>query len=172
MENSLEIRSQNLSMRPMVQSDWPLFSELNARSEVIKKCFDPLPKEEVKQKFESRLGEWSVSSDKWLTLVITETLSESPIGITGFFVDEGVAEVGYLILPEFSGQGYGTESLYAVIEWAEKHCDLTKFRAIVTKGNVASEKVLVKCGFHLDKVEPLAYEIGGQLYDDLIYLKG
>ncbi|MDF5281249.1 GNAT family N-acetyltransferase, partial [Vibrio parahaemolyticus] len=43
------------------------------------------------------------------------------------------------------------------------------FSAVVTEGNVGSEKVLIKSGFSLKTVAPNAYKIGGKLYADRIY---
>ncbi len=44
--------------------------------------------------------------------------------------------------------------------------------AVVTEGNVGSEKVLAKSGFTLHRIVPDAYEIGGQRYADHVYIMG
>ncbi len=91
------------------------------------------------------------------------------IGVTGFRITEGKAEVGYLILPKYHGQGFGTESLKALLKSASKGQCIRMFGAIVTEGNIGSEKVLTKSGFSLKEVVPEAYKIGGKLYADHIY---
>jgi RimJ/RimL family protein N-acetyltransferase len=91
------------------------------------------------------------------------------IGVTGFRVRDKNAEVGYLFLPEYHGFGYATESLTALIEYSKLHLGVYKFSAVVTQGNVASEKVLTKAGFVLDKVQRDSYMIAGKLYDDIFY---
>lgn len=79
-------------------------------------------------------------------------------------------EIGYLLLPEFHGKGIGTESLLALIDHVKQSLPMVKnINAIVTDGNVASCKVLEKAGFELVEREENAYQIGGKLYDDLIY---
>ncbi|MCV5223944.1 GNAT family N-acetyltransferase, partial [Escherichia coli] len=88
---------------------------------------------------------------------------------TGFHLVDGVADVGYLILPQYHGLGFGTESLRALINWAFNEHAITAFSAVVTEGNVGSEKVLTKSGFSLKEVIPNAYKIGGKLYADRIY---
>ena len=90
-------------------------------------------------------------------------------GITGFVIENGVAEVGYMLLPECHGNGIGTESLRAVIDWATQQHHIAHYQAVVTAGNIASECVLKKCGFELEKIVPDAYKIGHSLYDDHIY---
>jgi RimJ/RimL family protein N-acetyltransferase len=54
-------------------------------------------------------------SEAWLCLVLCEKASGKSIGVTGFFMDKGIAEVGYLLLPEFHGKQCGTESLKALL---------------------------------------------------------
>ncbi|TON84374.1 GNAT family N-acetyltransferase, partial [Vibrio parahaemolyticus] len=90
----------------------------------------------------------------WLCLTIFDANTQQPIGITGFVLEEDKAEVGYLLLPEFHGQQFGTETLNALLHWAETTHDILRFSATVTEGNVASERVLTKCGFELSQVIP------------------
>lgn len=165
----MQLQSTNLTMHQITQDDWELFHTLHTDSRIIELCFDQPSLEDIDSKFASRLPEWKSTSDEWLTLVIQEKTSGDNIGITGFKVTSGVAEVGYLLLPEYSGKGYCTESLKALINWASNCLDIKQFRAVVTKGNVGSEKVLIKCGFMLTQIEPNAYSINGKLYDDHIF---
>lgn len=165
----MKIQTDRLEMVQIMADDWGLFQSLNQDPVVISLCFDePLP-EAMKESFESRLPTWNKSSGHWLCLTITLNDTGEKIGVTGFRITEGKAEVGYLILPKHHGQGFGTESLKALIEWASEEQGIQSFSAIVTEGNVGSEKVLTKSGFSLTKVVPEAYEIGGKLYADHIY---
>lgn len=61
-------------------------------------------------------------------------------------VEEGV-EVGYHIAKEFTGAGYATEALKALLEFAKSEKKLDKVYGICISENVASKKVLEKCGF-------------------------
>ncbi len=167
--DKMKILSLQLTMTQITEHQWPLFERLHQDSEVIKFCFDQAPTEEIRSKFVSRLTPWSPSSKESLCLVITEKKSALLVGVTGFKLINGIAEVGYLLLPEFYRQGYATESLCAVIEWAIAEHNITEFKAIVTAGNVGSERVLTKCGFELTKTVPNAYEIAGKRYADHIY---
>nr|WP_254311072.1 GNAT family N-acetyltransferase [Vibrio cholerae] len=60
----------------------------------------------------------------------------------------------------------------ALIDYSAKHFGLEGFMAVVTEGNIGSEKVLAKSGFTLHRIVPDAYEIGGQRYADHIYIMG
>ncbi|WP_246616505.1 GNAT family N-acetyltransferase [Thaumasiovibrio subtropicus] len=132
-------------------------------------CFDEPSPEQIKASFESRLPAWDKRSTHWLCLTLRERNSGEKIGVTGFRLVDGIAEVGYLLLPQYHGLGFGTESLKALIQWAYAEQDIKSFKAIVTQGNVGSEKVLTKSGFILNEVVPNAYEIGGERYADHIY---
>ncbi|MCE0492459.1 GNAT family N-acetyltransferase [Vibrio salinus] len=166
------ITTNRLCMTSISESDWMLFKQLHSDPRVINLCFDELDEFALKSKFESRLAAWTPDSDTWLCLIISDRNSGKKIGLTGFcMVDGGIAEVGYLLLPEFYGRNYATESLIGLIDWATMEHGITNYKAVVTEGNVASERVLIKCGFHLHDVIPESYEIAGKRYADRIYLR-
>ncbi|MDN3679986.1 GNAT family N-acetyltransferase [Vibrio tapetis subsp. quintayensis] len=156
-------------MAQITAEDWELFQSLNRNPVVISLCFDEPSSEEIKASFESRLPVWHKTSKHWLCLTITLKDTGEKIGVTGFRIHDGSAEVGFLIQPTYHGLGYGTESLKALLEWAYQEHALQSFTAVVTEGNIGSEIVLTKCGFTLKDVIPNAYEIGGKLYADHIY---
>jgi RimJ/RimL family protein N-acetyltransferase len=159
-------------MSPLSADDWTLFYQLHTDPAVISLCFDPPSVLQIKSKFHSRLSHWTLESDHWLCLVISELNTGHKVGITGVCLQNGVAEVGFMFLPSFHGNGYGTESLQALIDYSTKHFSLEDFIAVVTEGNIGSEKVLAKCGFTLQKIVPEAYEIKGQRYADYVYTMG
>ncbi|WP_038176517.1 MULTISPECIES: GNAT family N-acetyltransferase [Vibrio] len=166
------LESKQLVMNPITAKDWSLFERLHQDDEVIRYAFDKPTTDEIRQRFESRLPVWRWPDKHWLCLVIREKTTGEAIGVTGLCVSEQnqqQVEVGYLLLPEFHGKGYGTESLITLIQHAANQLPITIVNAIVTDGNVASCKVLEKAGFSLKEREKNAYQIGGKYYDDLIY---
>lgn len=166
------IETEKLTMAQIQEADWALFERLHQDDDVIRYAFDKPSVDEIRERFESRLPQWSWPSAHWLCLVIREKLTQQAIGITGLCISEEHdkhVEVGYLLLPEFHGQGYGTESLIALIDHMTCHFPIDTVNAIVTDGNIASCRVLTKAGFKLAEREKNAYKIGDQFYDDLIY---
>ncbi|WP_261818220.1 GNAT family N-acetyltransferase [Vibrio gallicus] len=163
------IETPNLLISNLVDADWDMFHSLYTDTDVIKHCFDQPQLPDIKNKFVDRVQPWLKESDSWLCLTIQQSNSSVKFGITGFWLDGDTAEVGFLLRSQFQGKGYGTESLSALIHWAERHHGIDKFRAVVTQGNIASERVLHKCGFRLQKIIPDVYQMRGQLYSDLIY---
>jgi ribosomal-protein-alanine N-acetyltransferase len=59
-------------------------------------------------------------------------------------------DIGYHLLPSHWGKGYATEASRAMIDWAFQNLDLHRIQADCTDGNIASERVLLKCGFRVE----------------------
>ena len=59
----------------------------------------------------------------------------------------GVAEIGYGISEKYRCQGYATESVKAVTAWAFQNPNVTAIEAESDAENIASKRVLEKCGF-------------------------
>lgn len=61
-------------------------------------------------------------------------------------MEEGF-EVGYHITKEATGKGYATEALKALLEYAKTEKKLDQVYGICVSENIASKKVMEKCGF-------------------------
>jgi RimJ/RimL family protein N-acetyltransferase len=69
---------------------------------------------------------------------------------------DGTVEMGYSVLPRFQGQGYATEMVHALIDWAFSQPGLMRIVAETAEDNVASQRLLLRLGFKRDgqAVEP------------------
>ena len=63
---------------------------------------------------------------------------------------DGIAEIGYGISEKYQNNGYATEAVKAVLDWAFAHPDIAVVEAETDSGNTASKRVLEKCGFALN----------------------
>ena len=61
--------------------------------------------------------------------------------------DDGSVEIGYGISEEHQGRGYATEAVSAVTRWALSQPGVTRVEAEAEEDNIASIRVLKKCGF-------------------------
>lgn len=169
-----KIFSERLSMRQLSLADWELFQRLHTDPDVIQYVCDLPEIDSIREKFMCRLPEWFPGSDHWLCLVISEKHSDQAVGVTGFKMiqnkqEKTEAEIGYLLLSEQQGKGYGTESLRSIVDYAVSTLGVKKLSAVVTEGNASSCRVLEKCGFTLKSRVPNAFRINGDIFDDLIY---
>jgi RimJ/RimL family protein N-acetyltransferase len=72
---------------------------------------------------------------------------ETIIGACGVATLEDAPEVGYWLGAPYWGQGYATEALHAVIDYAFTDLDHAALHAGARVTNPASRRVLEKCGF-------------------------
>lgn len=73
------------------------------------------------------------------------------IGTVNDYISEGYAEIGYVIARKYWNQGYMSEALEAIIQFLFTHTTTPKIRAIHDIDNLASGKVMQKCGMHYVK---------------------
>lgn len=69
-------------------------------------------------------------------------------------------EVAYSISKHFRNKGYTTQAVNGLINYLFKNTDVEQLNAVVLPRNVASNKVLDKCGFQLSgniKIEDQLY---------------
>lgn len=68
-------------------------------------------------------------------------------GFKGRPSPEGIIEIGYSVAPEFQNQGYATEGVGGLIEWAFGQTSVKSIIAEVFPGNLPSLRVLEKNDF-------------------------
>ncbi|MEQ1564170.1 MAG: GNAT family N-acetyltransferase [Myxococcota bacterium] len=77
--------------------------------------------------------------------------------------------VGYLLFPDAWGRGYATEAVGALTRFLLAE-GVGPLFATVTRGNVASSRVLEKCGYEFTRILPDNDVIRGVPHDDLEYV--
>ena len=80
------------------------------------------------------------------------------------------AEIGYMLLNEYSNKGIGTEAVRQVCSIAFKILSLEQITANVFQPNIASIRVLLKNGFKYKGTIPNAVIKEGNVSDLLIYV--
>ncbi|GAA4889142.1 GNAT family N-acetyltransferase [Streptomyces coeruleoprunus] len=86
----------------------------------------------------------------WGTYAIVRTSDRRAIGGIGFHAApdaDGRAEIGYDLVESARGDGYATEALRALADWAFTHPHVTVLTATVDLGNAPSHGVLTRAGF-------------------------
>ena len=90
---------------------------------------------------------------------VYDRLTDFYIGLGHITINEhlsGEAEIGYMILPQYWGKGYGQSMAKHLIEYA-KQTNVHTLTAIIDPENIPSRKILLKNGFTSVKI----CEIGG-----------
>ena len=82
------------------------------------------------------------------------------------------AELGYWIGEPFWGKGIATEAVKQMLEYiSQRFPDLVRIFAGVFEKNVASMRVLEKCGFHLEGIQRKAVIKNNVISDCYIWVK-
>ncbi|EGD35400.1 GNAT family N-acetyltransferase [Capnocytophaga sp. oral taxon 338] len=85
-------------------------------------------------------------------------------------VGENEAEIGYWLGEDFWGRGYMTEVSLCIIQYAFDNLHLTQLWASVYKENIASQRVLEKCGFRYHHLlEDFLFPLIGERHTILVY---
>jgi len=95
----------------------------------------------------------------WVWLDPTESLLglKELVGFGGFTASpdpEGWVEIGYSVLPKREGQGYASEAVSALLDWARHDPRLRGVVAYTMPDGLASQNVLKKRGFVLSSDRP------------------
>jgi RimJ/RimL family protein N-acetyltransferase len=87
------------------------------------------------------------AAEPWTQYAIVERATGLTVGGVGFHREpiDGAVEIGYGIAPVARGRGLVTEAVTALVAIAEAHG--VTVVAETDDGNVASERVLERCGF-------------------------
>lgn len=84
---------------------------------------------------------------------------------------EHSAEVGYWIGEEFWGKGYATTALNNILEIGFNDLNFTRIHAHVFEGNIASEKILLKCGFEYEGLLKKCHKKGDEYFNSKLFAK-
>jgi ribosomal-protein-alanine N-acetyltransferase len=98
----------------------------------------------------------------------------SYIGDAGFYVikrykNSGIAEIGYFLDKAYWGHGYATEIAQILINYCFATMQFHKVVASCDARNIASEKVMIKCGMEKEGEFKQQRLKDGRWYDELKY---
>lgn len=85
-------------------------------------------------------------------------------------LENDMYEIGYNFKESMWNKGYATEAVQAMITWAKDHLHARHFLAIYANSNIASGKVLLKCGFTFDRFGEYATYDGSETFPASFYV--
>lgn len=113
-----------------------------------------IPVEEARNNYKSLLNKNKAHKD-FGSFKVFERDTNDFIGLGKLAINEedlSEAEIGYLVLPEFWGKGYGSEIASLMLEKVEQSKTLNRITAIIDPNNAASKKILLNNGFISEKI--------------------
>ena len=166
------IETERLLLKQITNDDVNEVFELRSNPETMKYIPRPLVKTTEDALEHIAMIEEKILSNTGINWGITLKGSSKLLGIIGYYrmqPENYRAEIGYMLLPQFHGQGIITEAVKRLITYGFNDLKLHSIEAVIDPENRASEKVLQKCGFakeaHLRECE--FFE--GKFIDKVIY---
>ena len=159
---NLILETERLRLRPLEESDLDLGLEILTDPEVMRYVGHALDAERVKKDMpvvvqraaEGAVGIWCVTLKETGEKLGTGILLPLPIEeedtdyslVVNDDLDGTEIEVGYLLKPAAWGRGYATEICRRLLRFAFEETDLGEVVATFDPENIASRRVLLKCG--------------------------
>ncbi len=176
-ERGLRLRRERVYLRYPVQSDWPGWSALRADSQAFLAPWEPSWAHDALSRgaFRRRLKLHRTEMRQGVTFsfLIFRVADDALLGgITLSNLRRGVAQtatLGYWIGAAHARQGYVTEALGAVLEYAFQHLGLHRVEAACLPGNEASRRLLFKCGFQEEGYAREYLRINGSWQDHQLF---
>jgi GNAT superfamily N-acetyltransferase len=85
----------------------------------------------------------------WLVVVAGRPFGAGMAGFKGAPTPQGEVDIGYGIDPAYRSQGYTTEAVRALVDWAFQHPECAVVLADTRRDNLPSQRVLEKVGMRL-----------------------
>ena len=147
--NIPELKTQRLILRKMLVRDADDMFEYAKRADVTKYLtWNPHPNRNYTREYLEYIStRYSVGEFyDWAVTTADEGKMIGTCGFTRFDYNSNYAEVGYVINPEYWGNGYATEALDTVIKFGFERLALRRIEARHMEGNIASRRVMEKVG--------------------------
>jgi len=164
-------------LRPGRLSDWRAWSRLREQSRAFLTPWEPTWPDDAltRRAFRRRLKQSAQEWEQGLTysFLIFRIEDDALLGgITLSNVRRGVAQtssLGYWIGETYARKGYMAEALRIVIDYSFNHLGLHRLEAACLPSNVASQGLLIKCGFSQQGYARQYLRINGKWQDHLLF---
>ena len=175
----LELHTERLLLTPFALTDLDLALEMWTDPEVAKYVGGVMTEAEIRQQMSDvtkrggngGIGIWCIADRRTgeklgdsflLPLPIDEEDTDFSLVVMGQMPDAEI-EIGFFFKPSAWGQGYATEVCERLLQFAFQEASLNEVVSSVDEDNVASKKVLEKCGL-LDRGRTRCYGKDSPIY--------
>jgi RimJ/RimL family protein N-acetyltransferase len=146
MPGPVFVSGENVDLRVTEREDVEFLqygrSDPELRDQLV--CTVPRTRDEMEEFYESRV----VSDDDGARLIVCEKGSDDPIGEANLFrVEHDHGEVALWLVPEVHGEGYGTEALSLLVDFAFEEKGLHRVYGRVAGLNDVSHGLVDRLGF-------------------------
>ena len=166
------LETERLLLRRISETDVEEILELRSDPKTMKYIPRPLVKTKEEAMAHFRMIDDKIENNEGINWAITIKGNPKLIGIIGHYriqPENHRCEIGYMILPQYNGQGIITEAIKIVLEYGFNNLQMHSIEAIIDPENKASERVLQKNGF-VKEAHIIENELwNGRFWDTVIY---
>jgi RimJ/RimL family protein N-acetyltransferase len=158
------LEGKTVNLRVVEKEDLPLLNEWFNSPEFAGR-FNPLDAQQSKTDIEKtyeKLG----SEKSWFLI---EKKDGSKIGYFGVGLVGIYWEIGYVIVPSERGKGYCTEAVQLGVDYLFLSKNIVRVQALTHMENMASQRILEKCGFKREGILRKGLFAWGKWYDLYLY---
>lgn len=166
--------TERLVLRRVLATDVKEIFALRSNPETMKYIPRPLVTNHDEALAHIKMIDDKIESNEGINWAITLKGKDRMLGLIGHYrikPEHYRAEIGYMILPEFQGKGIAAEAVNGVVSYGFDIMKLHSVEAVIDPENVASEKVLQKCGFVKEGHFKENEFFDGKFIDAVIYSK-
>jgi len=155
-----ELTTEQLRLRGYALADFDWFDALHSDPVVMRHAGGVRPdRADNWRRFLMNFGVWELFGyGFWM---VEERAGGARIGLCGLFnAQRGIAaidaypEAGWMIAAAAFGKGYATETMRAVLDWADAHLDVTQTGCIIDPAHAVSIRVADKLGYRPTGMAP------------------
>lgn len=158
------IHTNRLVLRKMLKTDYKDMFEYACREDVTQYLlWDPHETETYTYKYlqyiqtRYRMGEFY----DWAVVLKGENKMIGTCGFTRFTLESNSAEIGYVLNPNYWGNGLATEAVRAVLRFAFMELRINRIEAKYMEGNQRSRRVMEKVGMQYEGTQRESMHVKG-----------
>jgi RimJ/RimL family protein N-acetyltransferase len=157
------LEGKSVNLRVVEKEDLPLLAEWSNDPEYLGD-YIWLP-QQSRTEWEKRYE--SLPADtKWFFI---EKKDGTKIGTMFHWLNGNLLEIGYVLVPNERGKGYGTEAVKIIVDYLFLSKAIEHVQAITDVKNLASQNVLKKAGFKKEGIIRKSAFIRGEWRDGCLY---
>ena len=165
---SFPLETERLTIRLLVRGDITEFTRYRNIGDVARYQDWPLPytRDLAHELVDEMEPLTRPIGDRWVQLAIDD--GSGIVGDVAVWLDTGqqLSLVGYTIAPEHQGRGYASEAVQAVVDWLFRRKRVHRIAATIDPRNLASARVLERCGFEYEGTARSAAYVRNEWTDD------
>jgi len=159
-----------INLRPFISADAPALLQLLNNTNVTRYLSSRLP-----TPYTAEDAQWWINTGSKVGTIRAIEVEQAFIGCVGaepgIFEQAHAAEIGYWIGEPYWGRGYVSQALAEMTECLFAQDGITRLFAPVFDPNLASMRVLEKCGYQREGIARKGAFKNGQYYDKHIFSK-